>query len=405
MTMKLTKLLFYYALLLSTLLACSDDDDTTEPKILIDDYLVDATSIGTQSVTVLKTLISFSDYAIDPEIFAHDVELFKVQYRTIYKQQEVVASGLIVLPKTTEPVGMLSYQHGTIVEQRDAPSVQSSSSEAALLYSYISSPGFIAVIPDMIGFGTTRDIFHPYYIEEPTAQAVTDMIKAAQELAIESDVEFNGRLLLAGYSQGGYATMAAHKAIEADNIDDVVLVASFPAAGGYELKQMQEYLFGLQEYNQPYYLAYLANSHQLHYDYGNLVTDFFSEPYALRIPGLFDGVNSAGEINAQLTTSIPDLLTSEIRTSIDTEERYQYIVTTLQENSLTDWQPQALMYMYHGDQDKTVPYSNSELTIERLLANGASSDNIQLIRLSGKDHGTGIVPYIEDLAVKIIELK
>ena len=388
-------------LLVST--RCSDDD---QPSVDVSSgKLIESISAGTQTAATLKLLVTVSGYKIDASILKHDVEVFKVKYRTKFQGEDITASGLIILPQTDESVSMLSFQHGTITLANDAPSVQSTGSFDVLLYSAISSAGFVAVIPDMIGFGSSSNTFHPYYVEEPTARAVSDMIVAARELADQKKLAFDGKLFLAGYSQGGYATMAAHKAIESEAIAGMTLVASFPAAGGFDLKAVQEYLFSQTEYTNPYYLAYLVNSYQLYYKENNLLKDFFNEPYASAAPGLFDGKHAASNIDAQLTASIKDLVSADILTGVDTQPRFNYIVTLLNENSLVNqWYPKTQMYVYHGLDDTTVPYSNSESTYQKLIANGASTDQFHLISLQG-DHGSAIKPYIEDLVPRLMALK
>jgi pimeloyl-ACP methyl ester carboxylesterase len=382
---------------------CSEDDVRVESPD--GKNLIGATSMGKQSALTLKALLAFSGYAIDPSIFSYDAEIYRVQYRTTYQGNEIEASGLIILPSTDEAVGMLSYQRGTIVKLSDAPSEQSINGVDVLLYSAMASPGFIAVVPDMIGFGSSSAIVHPYYIEQPTAAAITDMLYAARELATDKGMDFNGKVFLAGYSQGGYATMAAHKAIEKDGLDDMTLVASFPAAGGFDLKEVQQYIFSLTEYKNPYYLAYLANSYKLYYAKNSLLGDFFNAPYASKIPGLFNGVNSAAAIDGQLTTSIPQLLTSGVLSGINTQSRYAYIADLLNQNSLVNgWHPKNLMYIYHGKVDDTVPYSNSEGTYQKLIANGATADKLELIPLQG-DHSSAVKPFIEGFVSKIMQLK
>ena len=388
-------------LLVST--RCSDDD---QPSVdVASGKLIESISAGTTTAATLNLLVTVSGYKIDASLLKHDVEIFKVKYRTKFQGEDITASGLIILPQTNASVSMLSFQHGTITLASDAPSVQSTGSFDVLLYSAISSAGFVAVIPDMIGFGSSSNTFHPYYVEEPTARAVSDMIVAARELADQKKLAFDGKLFLAGYSQGGYATMAAHKAIESEPVTGMTLVASFPAAGGFDLKAVQEYLFAQTEYADPYYLAYLVDSYQQYYKENNLLRDFFNEPDASAIPGLFDEKHAASGIDAQLTTSMKDLVSADILTGMDTQPRFNYIVTLLSENSLVNqWYPKTLMYVYHGLDDTTVPYSNSESTYQKLTANGASTDQLHLISLQG-DHGSALKPYVEDLVPRLMALK
>lgn len=299
---------------------------------------------------------------------------------------------------------MLSFQHGTITKYDDAPSNFSAGDYNTISYAAMASVGLIGVIPDYLGFGSSTSVLHPYYVEDLMASAVIDLLRAAAELSEEKNLTFNGKLFLAGYSEGGYATMAAHKSIEEDGLDGFTLVASFPAAGAYDLKGVQESIFAQNEYEDPYYLAYIARAYQEQYDYDDLLTDFFNEPYASRIPGLFDGQKSAGEINAQLTSNVSELIQEDVLNNIDTDPEYIYLVNAFNENSLTDWTPEIQMYMYHGLSDETVPYQNSVDTFNKLLANGASTSVISLTPLDG-DHSSAIEPYVAELIAKLLSLK
>jgi pimeloyl-ACP methyl ester carboxylesterase len=271
-------------------------------------------------------------------------------------------------------------------------------------YGAFASLGFIAVIPDYIGFGSASSILHPYYVEDLSASSVIDNLKAATELAGLKSVAFNKDLFLVGYSEGGYVTMATHKYLDQNPTPDFKLVASFPAAGGYDILRMQEYLFGLNKYSNPFYIAYVAYAYKTTFDWAEPLTDWFNEPYASAIPGLFTGQLTGSEINSSLTDSIPQLISKELLTTADSNPKYEYIVNAFAENSLTDWVPVTPMYMYHGDADTTIPYENSQAVYEQLLDNGASDEVVHLITLEGAGHGSGLVPFIEDVIPKIMSL-
>lgn len=392
--------LFFLVLFLLTA-ACSSDKDNGPAE---EPYLVNAEFVYSTTAEQLKLLVQLSGLDVNPNEFLYDIEIYKVTYGTTYDGSGINASGLIALPKTNEQVGMLSFHHGTITNRSEAPSNFSASDYNTISYAAMASVGFIGVIPDYLGFGTSSSILHTYYIEDLTASSIIDMLKAAAELAQQKNIQFNGKLFLAGYSEGGYATMAAHKAIEENPMDDFTLIASFPGAGAYDLTGMQEYIFTLTEYGDPHYLAYMARSYQLHYKQENLLTDFFKEPYASRIPALFDGVKGAAEINSQLTSKVADLLQDEVLANINTDPKYAYLKNDFAENSLTDWKPQIKMFMYHGLSDQTVPYQNSVDTFNKLLANGASSGTVSLTPLEGT-HSSAIEPYIADLIEKLLTLK
>ncbi len=382
--------------------ACSSDNNDPQPGN--EQFLVNSEFVYSTTADQLKLLIQIAGIDVDPNEFLYDIEIYKVTYNTVYDGGTIIASGLIALPKTTQEVGMLSFHHGTLTNRAEAPSNFTASDYNTISYAAMASVGFIGIIPDYLGFGSSSSILHPYYVEELTASSIIDMLKAATELARQKNIQFNGKLFLAGYSEGGYATMAAHKAIEENPLDGFTLMASFPGAGAYDLKGMQEYIFDLQEYTDPHYLAYMARAYQLHYDQDNLLTDFFNEPYASRIPGLFDGQKGADAINSQLTPVIADLIQADVLTGIDTDPTYQYLSDAFTENSLTDWKPEIKMFMYHGLSDATVPYQNSVDTFNKLISNGASTSNLSLTSLEGT-HSSAIEPYIADIIGKLLSLK
>lgn len=388
-------------LLLSLLFFSScDDNDSSSPALI-----VEANLFRTVRAETLKEFVNAADVGFSDEI-KFDVDIYKVVYKTTYKDESIEASGLVILPqkKANEEFGMVSFQHGTIVSHSDAPSLVQAGDVEANLYASLSSAGFIVVVPDFIGFGASSEIAHPYYVEKATADAVTDNLKAAAELAQQKNVKFNEKLFLAGYSQGGYATLAAHKFIEESGLSGFNLVASFPAAGGYDVTGMQKYFFSLDQYSQPFYLGYVAHAYTSYYEWTQPYTNFFKEPYAGKIDQLFDGSKSASQINSALTNEISALVNQNLLLNIG-QPTFDYIRVAFGENSLTDWTPAIPVYFYHGDQDTTVPYQNSVETYDQLILNGTSSSTISLTTLPGANHSTGILPYLEKFVPVLISLK
>jgi len=380
--------------------SCSDKEDIFTPQILIQNNL-----FLNRSANDLRSFIAASGLAVSANEMKYDVEIYKVTYRTFFKGSPITASGVVILPRTTEPVGMLCFNHGTITSNAEAPTMTNLSSNLWWFYAALASPGFIAVIPDFIGFGASSEILHPYYVEEYTASAIYDNLLAAVELATLNSTNYNKKLFLSGYSQGGYATMATHKYIEQNPTTDFNLVASFPASGGYDVKAMQEYFFDQETYDQPYYLAYVALAYKNTFDWTQGLNVFFNEPYASRIPELFDNTKTGGQINAQLTDNVAELVQADLLENIDTDPQYSFIVNAFVNNSLVDWQPTKPIYMYHGTTDVTVPYENSVISYEKLINKGTSPALLTFIPLEGKDHGTGVVPYIEDFINRVLALK
>lgn len=388
------------ALVCLVVFSCNNDDAVPPARVLVSsESLLDRASSETRG------LLNGSSLDIDLSILKYDVEVFKVVYKTTYNGQEINASALVTLPKKAPAAPIVSFQHGTIAAYTQAPTALGLYDSESVLYAALASPGLISVAPDLLGFGSSSGVLHPYYVEELTASAVRDAVRAARDLASDEGIEFNGKLFLAGYSEGGYATMATHKSIEAESLEGIQLVASFPAAGGYDIKAMQEYFFDLEEYEQPFYIAFVAQAYKTTFNWSQSLGDFFNEPYATKIPALVNGSKTNNQINDELTNSIPELIKADVLANIDSDTKYKYLVDAFKENSLVDWKPTVPMFMYHGDADITVPHQNSVITYNKLISSGASPSVVTFTSLPGATHYTGIFPYLESILPKIMSLK
>jgi pimeloyl-ACP methyl ester carboxylesterase len=368
---------------------------------------VNITLVGNEKILAYSTgeaKLAFSAIGMDAAhadlLYRFDV--YNIQYNTKYGDRQVKASALVAVPKTDEAMPIISFQHGTIAAHRQAPS-ENLSSQLPLFS--LASTGYIVVIPDYIGFGNSNDIFHPYYIAEPMGRSVRDAILAAKELTGSLEGKFNGNIFLAGYSEGGYATMAAHKHIEENVRGDINLVASAPAAGGYDVKGMQEYFFDAHTYEEPFYMAYVALAYKNYYDWNEPLTTYFQEPYASKLEGLFNGELSGGQINAALTERVADLLQPDMLENFESSAKYRHLKEALEANSLTNWEPVAPIWMYHGTDDITVPYRNSVASHTALAKDADSQELIVLIPLEGKTHSSGVLPYIKDVYYRFKALK
>ncbi len=398
----------YYFLLLVFILflpACSSDDENPTPQSENEaGTLLSATLVTQTTAATLNAFITLAGVELPEGTIQFDVSVYRIEYLTPYKGEDVVASGIVVIPARAAAMSIVGFQHGTIVGDREAPSELTQTNIELILYQSLAATGIVTVVPDLLGYGSSSQIVHPYYVEELTASAIYDNLIAARTFLSEQGVTLDGDLFLAGYSQGGYSAMAAHRHIEENKLTDFNLVASFPAAGGYDVKRFQEYIFGLQSYEQPFYLPLLAYGYDQTYEFEEGLDILFQEPYASQIPTLLDGSLNGIEINEQLTTEIPDLLQADILENIDTAAEYAFLVERLNENSLIDWTPQLPLYLYHGDADTWVPYQNSVDTYNTFIANGTSPQTLTLTQLAGTDHETGLFAYAEAFLPVLLDL-
>ena len=386
----------YYLILILLFFSCHNDD--YESEVYIDTY----TKLFSITKDNILEIVQNSEFENLREYLKYDISLYTITYNTTYKGRNIKASGIVAFPDTDGGIPILNFNHGTTSLHSDAPS------EDLIQYSFFAnaaSAGYIFVIPDYLGFGVSDNIVHPYYRSDLTGQTVVDMIRATRELAVIEGYNFNGDVFLSGYSEGGFATMSAHYNLENNNYSGLNLIASAPAAGGYDISGMLNYFISRDSYHVPYYIAYVAIGYKTSYDWSLPLSSIFNEPYDSIIPEYFNGKFSGDEINSVLTNSIDELLTSNFINNVYTDPDLKVVVDAFEENSLDNWVPKNKMIMYHGTSDITVPYQNSVDTYNNFISLGASTNNIEFIDLLDEDHSSGALPYITDLFDRFEKLK
>ncbi|WP_258097534.1 alpha/beta hydrolase family protein [Marinoscillum pacificum] len=400
------KLLALIVLVTIVLSSCNTSDDPeVDSAVATPSTLVSADAQITWRSGDLRGFMNQAGIDIDLDAIQYDVTIYHITYKTIYKGDSIIASGVVYMPSVDdEVVSTVSFQHGTIGSDAEAPSNLALGDGQNILLSALASTGLVAIAPDFIGFGSSVDIMHPYYLEDLTATAVVNAIYASREVASMEEVEIDNELYLAGYSQGGYATMASHKYYEENDVPYYDMKASFAASGGYDIKAFQEYFFAQETYHQPFFMAFVAQAYVESLDMGDLA-DFFNEPYASDIPDYFDGSMTGSQINAQLTDVVADLVNNDLLENIDSKDEYAYIREAFVDNSPIDFVPEIPLFMYHGDADITVPYQNSVDVYNQFIANGASTEVVTFTTIEGGTHGTGVLPYLEELASQLLKME
>ncbi len=390
--------------LLITFSACESGDEANIKTDPSPETLIQATKLLTRPFGDLKGFIGASGLDVDLSAMKYNVELYKVEYTTLYKNEPITASAMMIIPVTTEEVSTATFFHGTIASDAEAPSNSGAGNGQIILGSAIASAGLVVVMPDFIGFGSSVDIMHPYYLEDITATSMIDAIYASRQLADNEGLKLDGELYLSGYSQGGFVTMATHKHIEEKGIDFFDLKASFPSSGGYDIKAFQDYFFSLETYDQPFFLAFVANAYKVTLDWSQPLSFFFKEPYATEIPGYFDGSLNGSEINGNLTTTLGDYLNPSFLNGANSPD-YEFVREAFVDNSPIDFIPKVRMFMYHGDADITVPYQNSLDVYNHFIESGAAAEVVTFTTLPGGTHMTGVGPYIENLVHELQEFE
>jgi pimeloyl-ACP methyl ester carboxylesterase len=321
------------------------------------------------------------------------IKVYKIIYKTTVNNNPVDASGLIIVPSTPGNYPVLSFQNGTNTVNASSPS------ESPLDYNYqlvelVASMGYVVVFADYPGFGESSQIPHPYLIKEPTVRSLLDLLYSAREMVSQEfpGISLNNDYYLLGYSQGGWATLALHKALELDFSGDFNLKGSSCGAGPYNIEQLLESMVDKQAYPMPVYLAYIVNAYSAYNQFTNPVGDIFNEPYASRLSSLFNGTLTSAQINSQLTTSISGLITPDFLSGFNTSAKFSSVITALNNNSIEAWHTNKSLLLIHGGNDKSVDPVSTESMYSSMIQAGTSPEICKKVIVPGVDHGDGLLP-------------
>ncbi len=350
------------------------------------------------NITTQQAISSFTK--LSPEaafglgfVIKSDVEVRKLTYKTTFQDKNILASGLVCLPKIPGNYPVFSFQNGTNTMHNEAPS-ESADDDLFSLIGSIAAMGYIVVIPDYIGFGASSNLPHPYLYAKSSNQCILDFIRATKELCLKDEIVAKSTkdLFIFGYSQGGWATLGLQKEIETNYSSEFNLIASSCGAGPYSLEFMNSYISGLTNYPTPYFLAYLLNAYKTIGLITNPLSDYFNESYASIIPGLFDGKHTGGSINAALTPNIGNLLKNDYLTKFNTEAKYTSLKTAFVANSIEAWDIKTPTRLYHGADDAVIPLSISQkmfADIKTKMKPGSTVE-IKLITIPNAEHTSGV---------------
>src|SRR5690606_34972657 len=110
------------------------------------------------------------------------------------------------------PYPLVAYSRGTDLD-RTRSRATPGDEEATLVAALLAGQGFVVAATDYLGYARADLPFPPYLHAYSAATSNVDALRAARELAAQRGIGLDGRVFLAGYSQGGHASMATQKLI------------------------------------------------------------------------------------------------------------------------------------------------------------------------------------------------
>ncbi|MBR7948619.1 alpha/beta fold hydrolase [Microvirga sp. STR05] len=346
-------------------------------------HLVSSTLLGEYSTTMLASRVP--EIPLAGALVRYPIRAYKLTYTTRNPDgQMVAASGVLLVPVTTQALPLLSYQHGTIRpdDESRAPSYYRSGSEVYSAVSVLASTGYIVSAPDYIGYGVSKALPHPYEHAASLASASLDMLRAAKEFCQKENVALNQKNFLLGYSEGGFATMALHKLMQETAADEFTVTASAPGAGAYHKTAFARYIL---ESTQP--LSFLStyvwvlDTYNRVYSINRPYSYHFNQPWASQLQA-----NPFGEVPTQASQLFASSFRASVLNNSDTQ-----MLAAFRDNDIYDWKPTAPLALFHGTADDYVPYFNSQDAYNAMRARGATQ--VELRPIQGGNHFSSVTVY------------
>jgi len=352
---------------LAALAACGGGDDTPARGTLLEAPVTVATltAAGIDTATAASGLQALSGKA------KCDVKVVALNYATVGATGETTnasgtinASGVMLVPAgaCTTAAALVAYAKGTDV-QKPRTLANPTDQETFLLAAMYAAQGYAVVATDYLGFAKSSYTYHPYLHADSEASAVIDSIRAARNAASLVGATLSGKVMLTGYSQGGHSSMAAHRAAERDNADEIKVVAGAHLAGPYNMSGSLKAGGSILGYQ--FFVPYFITSWQK--VYGNAYSDVnavFKAPYASYIETLLPSATlnyttlvtsgklpgAAGETPAQARDA---MFQAAFITDVQTNNS-NGVYLSAKKNDLLGWSPKSKLLLCGGAGDPTV---------------------------------------------------
>lgn len=359
-----------------------------------------------QLLSRLNAFVSNPDSLVHPK---YNVTAYRIFYKTHdYQNKEITASGLVYIPEIKNyTVPVICYQHGTVYEKNEVPSISSDLSYFAP-FILASESGAIVCASDYIGLGFSEGIQHFF---EPTeeANAVVDMLGSVQNTINKTyhSLTFNSNVFLMGYSQGGHATLTAQRKLETVYPAQFNIKASAPMASFFSFEKSTQLnnMKGSVFTTYPSVYAFLINSVQTTQHIFPSYQTVFITPFDSLTNFLFNGNYTVGVVNALYPNYFYDALQPAFRIDLKNNPNNLFLQAIKKYDVINDWVPKTPTHIYHSESDEIAFYDNSVIAYNTFKQKGGNVSLISLGNVSHLDGNLKAITEVRNWFYTLIEIK
>ena len=394
------------------LLAAGCSNETPEQPIR-NGQLVQQEEVNTIDRETLKSALTTQGYGLFAAFLQSDVRLIRVTYTTEYpKGTSINVSGALLISESYDAgFPTVVYNHGTYSNRDSAPSVEIDglpSMDVILGLAMASAFNCALLMPDYIGYGESKSVTHPYVHGESLGQTGLDFLRTFREYMASPEVDrpVSDQVFITGYSEGGTASLALHKAIDAHPEEGLKVAGNVAGSGVYDMMASYMAFFDSQQPMDSQMLSsylWVLGMYKTDFGYSKDYADIFSEADNALLKSIdydlayFRSAAEELSLNGIADQLLHPSFINGVRNRTDAE-----FISISQQNSFVDFAPKDSIIFVYGDADNWVYPVNSENAYSAMREKGCKvGSSVQ----RGGNHYTTYPLYITVLFGWLSELR
>lgn len=308
--------------------------------------------------------------------------------------KEILASGLVMRPAGKRSKGILFFFPSAKIDKTTTATQMMLTFEGLLSFF-----GYTVIIPDMIGYGISSYAEYPFLFADNTGQVAYDLHLAVAEYFHLTGIPFPRKVTIGGYSMGGMGVVALHRHIEEYDTEGIIVEASYPGGGVYDLGMATDILTLRRRCAFPF-IPYLYVSMDYWYGLDLDYREVFIDPLLSNM----DDWLSRKYLSHEMRQFIPADMTAYMHPDVFTTHKNRSLIradSCLRLHSVIGkWAPKAPMTIVHTVNDDMAPYEIAERMYKTFLANGG---NVTLVKGDEDHFNDGIEYYVAMLLYLLIK--
>lgn len=335
----------------------------------------------------------------------YDVDCYKITYYTQYGLKGskvrvpsiVKAQSLLIIPQGVEETRLAAYFHGTVLAAHEITQLLNmglptdytggqASQDVRHCALPLAASGFCVICPDYTGYGPTADRDHPFvYYPELFLSAYDGVVSAVR---VMSDAKYNinrnpGKdLWVSGWSQGGGMALYFQREVEKNYSFRFNIKATSTLAGPFNVTR-----FLMEMFNNPDKMYLMMAL----YGWAGYAINAFAVELQRPLDQIFrPAIYDQNDAFLLFGNTPRDLFQGFFIQHLQDGTDPVFMEVLANDSTSEGWDPQAPVFLHHGEKDSIVPCFNSEDAYAGLKDRG----DVSFFKYKGQDHATFVPTYI-----------